>query len=457
MQDYVRVLRRNLVLILSLLVIGLSAGIVFALNTETKYTTSTELFVSAQAGDGATTAELNLARGYAQEAVTSYVTLFSSAIVLQPVIDDLGLDTTVGALGSKVTATASTASTAITVTVTDHNPGQAARIANAIGESFTTVVAEELERPVDSGVSIVRIDTLEAAQVPVSPAAPNVRLIVILGALLGLAAGIGLAALRAVLDNRIRSIEDVENTIKVPILGGIALDPRARTQPLIIAASARDHRAEAFRSLRTNVKFLAIGGEPSAFVITSSGPGEGKSTTAANLAIAFADSGARVVLIDADLRLPRVADYFSIEGGVGLTEVLVGRVAASDALQRWGRGTLFILPSGTVPPNPAELLGSAAMADLISDLKTTFDIILIDSPPVGLVTDAAVLARRTEGAILVAAAGKTHSSRLADAVTSIESIHAKVVGAVVTMLPTKGVDRTSYGVYGAYEDTAGKR
>ncbi|WP_052166717.1 polysaccharide biosynthesis tyrosine autokinase [Microbacterium profundi] len=448
-QDYVRLLRRNLVLIVSLALIGLSIGLLVALTTPTRYTTSTQLLVSAQAGDAATPSELNLARGYAQQAVSSYIDIIPSSLVLQPVIDDLGLDYTVAQLSSKVSATAaSTTSTAITLTVSDRNPAQAARLANAIGDSFTAVVAEQLERPVDARPSLVRIDTLEAASVPVSPSAPNIPLTVALGALLGLVGGIGVAVLRSVLDNRIRTIEDVERAVSAPTLGGIALDPHAKKRPLVVAADARDPRAEAFRSLRTNVKFLDLGEGSMALVVTSAGPGEGKSTTTANLAITFAESGARVALIDADLRLPRIADYFSIEGGVGLTEVLIGRAVASETLQHWGRGALFILPAGTVPPNPAELLGSTAMTALLNDLKAAFDIILIDSPPVGLVTDAAVLARQTQGAILVTASGKTRANRLSDAEATIEKSGAKVLGTVVTMLPTKGADRTAYGVYG---------
>lgn len=450
-QDYVRLLRRNLVLLISLTLIGLCMGVLTAITTPTRYSASTQLLVSAQAGDTATPAELNLARGYAQQAVISYIDIMPSALVLQPVIDSLDLDLTVAQLSSKVTAAAaSTTSTAITLTVSDHNPAQAARIANAIGDSFTAVVAEQLERPIDARPSLVRIDTLEAASVPVSPAAPNIPLTLTVGAMLGLAGGIGVAVLRAILDNRIRTIDDVERAVSAPTLGGIALDPEAKKRPLVVAADARDPRAEAFRSLRTNVKFLDLGEGPMALTVTSAGPGEGKSTTTANLAITFAESGVRVALIDADLRLPRIADYFSIEGGVGLTEVLIGRATASETLQHWGRGALFILPAGTIPPNPAELLGSAAMTVLLNDLKAAFDIIIIDSPPVGLVTDAAVLARQTQGAILVAAAGKTRANRLTDAEETIEKIGAKVLGTVVTMLPTRGADRTGYGVYGAY-------
>lgn len=448
-QDSVRLLRRNFILIVSLTLIGLCIGVLVALTTPTRYSTSTQLLVSAQTADAATPAELNLARSYAQQAVASYVDIIPSSLVLQPVIDDLGLDTTVAQLASQVNATAATSSTAITVTVSDHNPGHAARLANAIGDSFTTVVAEQLERPVDAQPSIVRIDTLEAASVPVSPAAPNIPLTVALGALLGLAGGVGVGVLRGVLDNRVRTVDDVERAVSAPTLGGIVLDPLAKKRPLLAAAAARDPRSEAFRSLRTNVKFLALDADPLAFVVTSAGPGEGKSTTAANLAIAFAESGARVALIDADLRLPRLAEYFSIEGGVGLTEVLIGRTTASETLQHWGRGALFVLPAGTIPPNPAELLGSSAMTALLNDLKVAFDVIIIDSPPVGLVTDAAVLARSTHGAILVAASGKTRASRLSDAEATIEKVGAKVLGTVATMLPTKGADRTAYGVYGA--------
>lgn len=453
--DYLRVLRRNVVLIISTTLIGAAVGALMALNTAPRYQAAAQLVVVAQSPTGSS-AELNLGRTYAQQAVTSYVALVSSALVLQPVIDDLGLETEPSQLAGRVQASAQLNSLAITITVTDGNPSQAARLANAIGESFATVVVEQLEKHPDDASSPIRIDTLQAATVPVAPVAPNIRLSVLIGALVGLAAGIGLAALRTVLDTRIRSTTDIERATTAPLLGAIALNPKAAQQPLIVAANGKDPRAEGFRTLRTNVQFLAIGGGPAVYVVTSAGPGEGKSTTAANLAIAFAESGARVALVDGDLRLPRVADYFGIEGGVGLSDVLAGRIAASEAMQRWGRGTLFVLPAGTVPPNPAELLGSSAMSSLIGELKRAFDIILIDAPPVLLVTDAAVIANRADGALLVAAAGRTTVPRLTAAVESIEKIDAKVLGTIVTMLPTTGVDKSAYGEhsYGATHQQA---
>lgn len=455
-QSSLRALRTYAVLLVSLTLIGLSAGVVYSLTAPVRYSTTADMLVigQAQSIDGAaTTAELNLARSYALQAVGSYVAIIPSAIVLQPVIDELGLPETPAALAGLLSVSATPGSTTISISVTDGKPGRAARIANAVAESFATVVADQLERPSDARRSIVRIDVIQPAGVPTAPSAPNRTLAVIGGGLLGLAAGVTLIVLRTVLDSRVRTIEDAAEATGAPVLGTTAFDPSTGAQPLVVTGGMTGSRPESYRALRTSVQFLSPAGETPSYVVTSAGPGEGKSTTVANLALAFAETGAKVALIDADLRLPRIADYFGIEGSVGLTEVLAGRLSVADALQRWGRGTLFVLPSGTVPPNPAELLGSSEMARLLADLREAFDIILIDAPPVVLVTDAAVIARRTSGAILVTASGKSVIPRVRDAVTNIENVGAKVLGTVVTMMPTRGPDRTLVGAYG-YGDGA---
>jgi len=253
--------------------------------------------------------------------------------------------------------------------------------------------------------------------------------------------------LRTVLDTRIHSLHDIATVTEAPVLGGIAFDPDAKARPLIVHADPRNPRAESFRSLRTNVQFLNVEGGSSRYVVTSSGPGEGKSTTTANLAISLAETGARVALIDGDLRLPKVADYMGIEGAVGLTDVLIGRVELVDAMQKWGRGNLFVLPAGRIPPNPAELLGSTAMDRVLAALSEHFDYVLIDSPPLLLVTDAAVLTKKATGALLVTASGATKRPELQGAVSSLDRAGADLLGIVVTMLPTKGPDSYGYGTY----------
>ncbi len=313
----------------------------------------------------------------------------------------------------------------------------------------------EITEPTTGEPSPITVSVLRPATIPAEPASPNVRLNLVLGGLVGLALGVGLAVLREVLDTRIRSGRDVEVVTDTPIIGGISFDAEATRRPLVVHADPASPRAESFRILRTNLQFLDIEGGPRAFVITSSVQGEGKSTTAVNLAIALADMDARVLVVDADLRRSKIADYMGVEGAVGLSDTLIGRTPLADAIQPWGHANLHVLPAGSTPPNPSELLGSQAMADLLSEVESTFDAVIIDAPPLLPVTDAAVLAKRTRGALLVVAAGKTQRGELAAAIGSLNTVGAHIAGIVMTMLPTKGPDAYGYGGYG-YQNTSRK-
>jgi capsular exopolysaccharide synthesis family protein len=211
--------------------------------------------------------------------------------------------------------------------------------------------------------------------------------------------------------------------------------------------------------LRTNLQFLNVEGGPRTFVITSPLEGEGKTTTTANLAIALAQSNARVLVVDADLRRPRLAEVLGLEGAVGLTDVLIGRAKLEDALQPWGSSNFLVLPAGTVPPNPSELLGSRAMADLIEALEPRFDVVLLDAPPLLPVTDGAILAHRSRGALLVVAAGRSRRGEVEAAVSTLSNVGARLAGVILTMLPTRGADaygysRYGYRVYGGYETSS---
>jgi len=447
LRDYVRILHKNWILLLILLVLGLAGGAVYALMQAPKYVASTQLYVSVRT-EGAATGDLVQGTTFARQMVTSYVDVVDTALVLDPVIDELGLDLSVAQLAGRVTATTPLNTVLIDIAVTDGDAKQAARIANAVAKSFGSVVQGTLEQPAGEEVtSPVTITITEPAVAPGSASSPNVRMLILLGGLLGLALGVGAAMLRTVLDNRIHTQHDLEDITDRPMLGGIAFDPEAQKRPLIVHADPRSPRSESFRTLRTNLQFLDVESGSRIFVVSSAGPGEGKSTTTANLAIALAETGARVALIDGDLRLPRVADYMGLEGGVGLTDVLIGRIDVADALQKWGPNELYVLTSGRIPPNPAELLGSAAMTQVLKPLGEYFDYVLIDAPPLLLVTDAAVLGKKTRGVILVAASGKTKKQELTGAVRSLTTAGVELLGTVVTMLPTKGPDSYGYGSY----------
>ena len=186
---------------------------------------------------------------------------------------------------------------------------------------------------------------------------------------------------------------------------------------------------------------------PQSIVITSSLPGEGKSTTSINVAITLADAGTRVALVDADLRRPSVAKYMGLEGSVGLTTVLIGRASVEDVIQPWGNGFLHVLPAGQVPPNPSELLGSLAMAHLLEKLTSQYDVVIIDTAPLLPVTDAAILSKLTGGALLVVGADKLHRSQLAESVGALETVGARILGIVVNRQKRKQSDQYAYYDY----------
>jgi capsular exopolysaccharide synthesis family protein len=196
--------------------------------------------------------------------------------------------------------------------------------------------------------------------------------------------------------------------------------------------------------LRTNLQFVDVDRPVRVIVVTSAVPSEGKSSTVVNLAIVFADAGQRILVIDADLRRPKVAEYLGIEGAVGLTNLLAGQAEADAVIQRWGP-RLWVLPSGFLPPNPSELLASQQMADLLKAFRERFDLVIIDSPPLLAVTDAAVLTGRTDGALLVARAGKTSSSQVTGAVRALEAVNARLLGCAFNM--AAGMKSEGYSYY----------
>ena len=446
LRDYLRILHRNWILILALMIFGGAGAYGYSLLQTPTYEANTQLYVSVRS-DSTGVSELAQGTNFARQAVVSFVDVVDSALVLDRVIDDLNLDMTAQQLARSIDASSPTNSVIISIRVSDPNAERSADIANSVGTNFANVVVNQLEKPDGNAASLVKVETIEPALVPTAPAAPHTLINVVLGLVVGLALGLGFAILRSILDTRIHSLHDIEAATEAPVLGGIALDPDAKKRPLIVHADPRNPRAESFRSLRTNLQFIDVDGTSRSFVVSSAGPGEGKSTTTANLAIALAETGARVVLVDGDLRLPRVADYMGIEGGVGLTDVLIGRAELVDVLQQWGTGKLFVLPSGRTPPNPSELLGSQAMQRTLAALADAFDYVLVDAPPLLLVTDAAVISRFTSGVLMVAASGTTKKPQLTAAVEKLQAIGSRLFGVIVTMLPSKGPDSYGYGAY----------
>lgn len=421
----------------------LIAGAASAL-TRPSYRAETQLFTAIQ--NSGTVAELQQGNTFSQGRVQSYVRTATTPAVLQPVIDELGLTATPQSLAATITAEVEPNTVLINITAVDDSPQQAAATAQAVGSSLIRVI-NELERPASDGLSPVKLSIVKPAIPPTSPSGPNTKLNLGLGLLMGLIVGVGTAILRSALDTRVRGEADLKRVTDLPILGGISFTVDAASRPLITQAAPQGPRAESFRQLRTNLQFAQVSHGPKATLVTSSVPGEGKTTTAVNLALAIAESGQSVVLIDADLRRPTVGDYLGLEKASGLTTALIGEAHVDDLLQPWGDQRLYVLTSGQIPPNPSELLGSEAMEQLIQHLESNFDAVVIDAPPLLPVTDAAVLSSAVGGVILVAGMQMVRQAELQKSIHGLELVGADVLGMVLNRLPAKGPDAYSYGGY----------
>ena len=455
LREYLRILRKRSRLIALFLVLGIGGAGAISWTATPLYQASTQLFVSARDSSGDVNS-LNAGGQFTQQRVQSYADIVNSLDVTSVVADQLHSGLTSRQIAQEVSASAPLNTILINVHVTDTSPGRAQAIANAVSDQFALFV-NTLETPNGSRISPVRVSVVKRAAFPGGPVSPRKTLNLALGLLVGLALGAGGAVLRETLDTSVKDPEQIQRDLELPTLGAIAYDSDARKRPLIVEADPHSSRAEAFRQLRTNLQFVDIDRAPRSIVVTSSIPEEGKTTTATNLAIALAQSGMRVLLVEADLRRPRIAEYLGIEGAVGLTNVLIGQAQLWNAVQTWGKDSqLNVLPSGPTPPNPSELLGSHGMAELIRELELSYDLVLIDAPPLLPVTDAAVLATAVSGALMVVRHGHCRREQLARAVQALRSVDAVIYGVVLTMTPNKGPDSYYYG-YGYRYDTARKR
>lgn len=444
LSEYLRIARRNWIIIAVTTLAGLIVAAAVSLLDTPIYSSHTKLFVATQ--NSGTVQELQQGNTFTQARVQSYAETVKTPSVLQPVIDALALDETPAQLSERVTARADIKTVIITISTTDSSPVQAAAITQAIGESLVDVVSE-LERPSEGGTSPVKLSVVSPAYAPTEASSPNVRLNLLAGLLGGLALGILAAVLRSVLDNRVRTETELRRVTDAALLGAITYDSDAVKKPLLTQTAHQSPRAESFRQLRTNLQFAGVTGSSKSVLVTSSIPGEGKSTTATNLAIAIAQGGQSVVLIEADLRKPRVSDYLGLERSAGLTTALVGQARALDLVQPWGPDEMYVLSSGQIPPNPSELLGAPAMKEIIMVLENSFDAVIIDAPPLLPVADAAVLAQSVGGVIVVVGSGKTKTSYVEKSLESLDLVGANLLGVAMNLLPAKGPDAYAYGYY----------
>ncbi|WP_395145245.1 polysaccharide biosynthesis tyrosine autokinase [Armatimonas sp.] len=311
---------------------------------------------------------------------------------------------------------------------------------NAAGRiDYFNTKMQDIELRKNAKVETSRV--IEDAIVPGSPVRPNKPQNIMFAGLLGVFLGLCLALLQELLDDRINSPEEAERVLRLPNLGHVPLVEEEGLR-LIRDISTFSPLMESYRSLRTNINFAAVGTTLRSIVVTSSVPAEGKSTTAANLAMAMALDGKRVIIVDADLRRPSLHKLFRQESSPGLTDILVGTHEISEVIRSCGVENVSVIAAGSPPPNPAELLGSARMVELIAQLESLADIVLFDSPPTLAVADSVVLAARTNGVLLVIGYGETKKTNSRQAVERLQRANARVLGTVLNR-----VEGTSSGYY----------
>lgn len=449
--EALRVVRQRWHLVLICLLLGLFGAATAVTLTPRQYTADVTLYVSLQ-GRAESSDAAYQASELAKQRVVSYAPLMSDDRITQAVVDKLKLPMTAAQLGKHLAVTAEPDTVVLTATVTDTSPQQAAIIADAVATEFVGLVGE-LEQPIGPappaapagqppaqqariGAQIIR--PAIASPVPVSP---NVPFGLALGAALGLLVGIGAAFLRNARDTAVRDPAWLQALTSVAVLTEVPTARDARTCPIALEQSPRSARAEAYRRLRTNLQFHGREGEraevPKLVVVTSAVLNEGTSGTACNLARALADGGSRVLLIDANLRRPQVEAYYDFLPGPGLTTVLSGLLRWRFALRRIHDTPLEILPSGPMAERPAELLASHRMTALLHEVRQNYEFVIVDVPALLPVSDAAAVAARADGVVLVVRYGKTAEAEVAAAVDALESVSAPLLGTVLNMTPPR--------------------
>lgn len=438
LSDYVDLMRKHARLIVMTTLVSLFVSALVTMLLPRQYEAETQLFVSTPGQDSTS---LLQGSSFSQQRVKSYAQALTSPLVLNPVIDELDLDTDAEELSEGMEAIVPIDTVLINLTVTESSPEGAAALANAVSERFAGLVPD-LEN-VSSDQSPIHVTVLSPATPPNSPSSPNAPINLLAGVLFGLVLGMGIALLRHLTDTRVRTEQDVKSLTDTVVVGGLPIFKEDRS-PLASLADPHSPRTEAYRALRTNLQFINAAHKTRSFVITSSVPGEGKSTTAANLAVTLGESGARVCVVEADLRRPRLLQYLGLVEGVGLTTLILDQADYEDVMQPLGQSNVVVIGAGAIPPNPSELLGSPAVGEIVKDLEEAFDYVIFDAPPLLPVTDAAVLSRHVKGVLVVVGAGVVRKEQVRKTLELLENVGADILGLILNRLPAMGNDSYSY-------------
>lgn len=436
-------LRRWLPIALVTLLVGAATYAVSSTRTPTYTATTTEYFT---VNVGGTAAELAQSSNYISNQMASFGELAVSPAVLNPVIDQLQLSMTVKELGRALEVTTPRNTVILQISASDSNPARAAAIANAVGSELVNAV-DTVGPKLTNGRSLVAVQPIQTALPPTIQSAPNTRRNTALGLLIGLllASAVVLALHRA--DRRVRDSHGVAQLTDKPVVGTIRRARELDRHGLAVVAAPASRAAEDVRQLRAAVEQVA-GGRSLVVAISSSVRGEGRSTVAANLAAALGESGHPTVLVDADLRQPRLAEITGTAADHGLLAALSDPARTAEAVQGVPSAHVDVLTAGGTHPNPSAVLTSAALGAVVAELRRRYAFVVVDTPAVLAATDVAALRGVADGVVMVARSSKVRGEELESALRDVELAGLETLG--VTLNGVREQDlTTSSAVYGS--------
>lgn len=404
------------------------------------YQATTSLYFTLNFGGSAN----DLAQGstYTSNQMQSFAELATSPVVLGPVLGRSSLSVTEAEFSRMVSVATPRETVIMDITVTDTQPQRAAALANAIGDEATDTI-EQYAPQMSDGRSTVTVRTIAKATVPRFQSSPNKKRNAVAGGLIGTALGFGIGLLKDRLDNKVRDRSAVESVTTAPFLGILQQRSGDAEYRAVLLRDQSSPAAEGFRQLRANLQYALLSKQHARIIVTSPTAGEGKTTISINLATVFAESGKRVLLVDADLRRPSIAEYLGLSNDLGLTDALVGTVSPHDVVQAWPDTEVDVVVSGRTPPNAGEMLASKTMESFLNEIGSNYDIILIDSPPVLAVADAPTLAPLVDGFVVAVHGRRTVRTSLSRTIDSIRGGGGHIFGIVingVTVTKRAGTD-----------------
>lgn len=483
LRDYWRVVVGRKWIVVAAVMLALLGSLIVSLLQEPIYEAEAQMLVEPRSGEAVFQQDPTLNVQNLDRAIQTEIQVLEGQRVRERVQSDLGLDE----LPPEVSASPVGATDVVSVRVQSADPEAAQRLADAYVSAYTVtrqqqarssleaagaelqLTIDELQAQIDAAPgeqrsALVaqqatfkqRLDQLQieaalttggasvvkSADLPDDPVKPTPARSAVLAGVLGLLLGLGVAFLLDYIDDSIKTHDDVEALTDIPVLAVVPVEPPPDNRPIALS-EPHEFAVEVYRGLRTNVQFLGLDRPLRIIQVTSSLPGEGKTTTATNLAIVLTQAGSSVVIVDADLRKPRVHEVFLVPPTPGLTEALLGETI--DMVVSHLDGGLHVVSAGTAPPNPSEMMTHARSGEFLQELGARYDYVIVDTAPVLPVADALAMSQTVDGVLLVAQANRVSGRELTESLSKLDRVGAPVFGVVLNRAQGTGREGGTYG------------